>query len=521
MTRARQPPPGSPVVSRRLVLTGAFGACCAVAIASLPGGRSTAPPAAGPEAAAPSPSPAPRRVGAASRTSVPAATYDLVITGGRVIDPDTGADGLADVGIDGATIRAVSEGRLQGRATIDATGLVVAPGFIDILSYDPNPYGVPFKVADGVTTNLCMHGIDAEPGPWFAWWAAEPTLVHHGGAFDHAWARSTLGVGVHEAASPGQVDELRAAAEAAVAGGFLGVHLELEYTPGAGLPEVAAMATVAAVRGVPAFFHARHSDPVLPGTNAEALAEVLAVARATGAAVHLEHLTSTGGTGTMAASLASLQAARDDGVDVSACMYPYDSWATYAASTRFDPGWQERFGIGYGDLVVPGTGERLAPASFAAARRRNALVAALAIPEEDVRAGLRSPVLMLGSDGILEPGDNNHPRAAGTFARVLGRYVRDERLLGLTAALAKMTIQPARRLEGAAPAMRRKGRLQPGCDADITIFDPATVADRATLERPAQQSVGIPWVLVDGVVVKDPDGVRPDVRPGRPIRSGW
>jgi N-acyl-D-aspartate/D-glutamate deacylase len=126
---------------------------------------------------------------------------------------------------------------------------------------------------------------------------------------------------------------------------------------------------------------------------------------------------------------------------------------------------------------------------------------------------------MLGSDGILEPGDNNHPRAAGTFARVLGRYVRDERLIGLPAALAKMTISPARLLEGAAPALRRKGRLQVGCDADITVFDPATVADRATLERPAQASTGITWVLVDGVVVKDPDGVRDDARPGRALRS--
>jgi dihydroorotase len=221
----------------------------------------------------------------------------------------------------------------------------------------------------------------------------------------------------------------------------------------------------------------------------------------------------------MAESLATLQAARDEGLEVTGCLYPYDSWATYAASTRFDEGWQQRFGIDHGDLVVPGTSDRLTAATFAAARRDNALVAAMAIPEADVRAGLRSPLLMLGSDGILEPGDNNHPRAAGTFARVLGRYVRDERLIGLSAALAKMTISPARLLEGAAPALRRKGRLQVGCDADITVFDPATVADRATLERPAQASTGITWVLVDGVVVKDPDGVRDDARPGRALRS--
>jgi N-acyl-D-aspartate/D-glutamate deacylase len=512
----------SPVLPRRLLLTGAFGACCAAAIGALPraGTSTTAPttttPAAPTTALAPTTTAAP----AEPPTTVAAATHDLVITGGRVIDPDSGTDALMDVGIDGAAVTALSAERLRGRTTIDATGMVVAPGFIDLLSYDPNPYGVPFKVADGVTTNLCMHGINDEPGPWFAARLAEPTPVHHGGAFDHAWARSRLGVGVHERAGAAQVEALRWAAAAALAGGFIGVHLELEYTPGVALDEVVAMASVAAASRVPALFHARHSDPVPPGTNAEALAEVVAVARATGAAVHVEHLTSTGGTRTMAASLATLQAARDEGLDVTGDLYPYDSWATYAGSTRFDPGWQERFGIDHGDLVMPGTSARLTPATFAAARRDNALVAAMAIPEDDVRAGLRSPILMLGSDAILEPGDNNHPRAAGTFARVLGRYVRDERLIGLPAALAKMTIQPARRLEAGAPAMRRKGRLSVGADADITVFDPATVADRATLERPAQASTGITWVLVDGVVVRDPDGPRVDARPGRAIRSG-
>ncbi|MBA3302498.1 MAG: amidohydrolase family protein, partial [Acidimicrobiia bacterium] len=155
---------------------------------------------------------------------------------------------------------------------------------------------------------------------------------------------------------------------------------------------------------------------------------------------------------------------------------------------------------------------------FAQERGRNTLVAAMAIPEADVVAGLRSPFVMLGSDAVLEPGDNNHPRAAGTFSRVLGRYVRDEGVLDLASALAKMTILPARRLEAAAPAMARKGRLQVGADADITVFDPATVADRADLADPSQESVGIDWVLVGGQAVKTPDGLQRDVLPGRAVR---
>ena len=516
---------GKAVVDRRVLLVGGFGACCAALLSRLPGGGGgdgKRPVAVARQDPATTTTTAPAgEVAAPTTAAAPAPTFDVVLSGGRVIDPDTAFDEVADVGITGSTIAAIDRaGRLGGREVIDASGLVVAPGFIDLLSYDPNPYGVAFKVADGVTTNLCMHGVNDMPGSWFARWQAEPPIVHHGGAFDHAWARRTLGLGVHDSASPAQVEQLRSMADAAVSGGFMGVHLELEYTPGATREEALAMGAVAAARGVPAFFHARFSDPEPPGTNAEAVAEVLDVARATGAAVHLEHLTSTGGTRTMAASLAAMQAAKDEGIDVTGCLYPYDFWAAYAASTRFDDGWEQRFAIGPGDLVVPGTGERLTPATFLAARRSNTLVAAMAIPEEDVRAGLRSPLLLVGSDAIMEAGDNNHPRAAGTFARVLGHHVRDEGTLGLAAALAKMTIGPARRLEAGSAAMRNKGRLQVGCDADVTVFDPARIADRATLAEPAKASVGIEWVLVDGTIVKDPRGLREGVRPGRAIRSG-
>jgi N-acyl-D-aspartate/D-glutamate deacylase len=205
---------------------------------------------------------------------------------------------------------------------------------------------------------------------------------------------------------------------------------------------------------------------------------------------------------------------------VTACMYPYDFWATYLGSTRFAPGWQERFHISYDDLLVPGTGERLTEASFEREQGRNTLVAAMAIPEADVVAGLQSPFVMIGSDAVLQEGDNNHPRGAGCFCRVLGRYVRERRVLSLREALAKMTIFPAQRLAVGASAFARKGRLQVGADADITIFDPATVADRATIADPSRESVGVQWVLVGGQAVKTPDGLQRDVRPGRPIRQG-
>jgi len=320
---------------------------------------------------------------------------------------------------------------------------------------------------------------------------------------------------VGEAASADQLRQLRTMAEQGLDGGWVGVHMEPEYTPGAGRDEVLAMGEVASAAGTALYVHGRYSDDLPPGTNAETLQEILQTARATGAAVHVEHITSTGGTFTMEASLETLAAAREEGIDVTACMYPYTFWATTLGSARFSPGWQERFRLDVTDLVIPGTGERLTAETFPRAQRENQLVAAMgAIPEADVAAGLRSPFVMIGSDAILEEGDQNHPRAAGTFSRVLGRYVREEGILSLTDALAKMTILPATRLQTAAPAMARKGRLQAGADADITVFDPATVGDLATVDDPSQESVGIDWVLVAGQPVKTPEGLRRDVRPG-------
>lgn len=497
-------------VDRRKLLFGlGFGAVNLTLVRALPGAarRSSPVPPASVEAA---PAPPP-----------PGHRYDLVVAGGRVMDPASGFDGVADVGIDGATVAAIEpDGSLRGRHRIDASGLVVAPGFVDLLSYDPNPFGIWFKVADGVTTNLGMHGIDDEADPWLSRWSTEGCPTHFGGAFDDPWARDRLGVAPDRAATADQVTELAAQARAALEAGWLGIDIEPEYTPGIDQAEIDALGRVAAEAGVPLFFHARYSDVEPPGTNAEALEEVLGTARRTGAAVHVEHILSTGGTFSMAASLDTVDAAAASGLDVSACTYPYDYWATYLASARFDDGWQERFRIGYGDLQVAGTDEKLTARSFSRHREQNRLVVAYAIPEGDVRLALEHPLVMVGSDSILEPGANNHPRGAGAFARVLGRYVREERALSLMDALAKMTWLPVQRLQNRAPALRRKGRLQIGGDADITVFDPATVIDRATVTDPARESTGMEWVLVAGRVVKSPEGLQRQELPGTAIRYG-
>jgi len=509
---------------RRLLVAIAFGAANAAALAKLPRrrvGRGTSVGAASGDlgAAGTGPVEPPALAGA---EPAPGAdhTYELVIAGGRVIDPASGFDRVAHVGVDGGRITAVGPDPLRGRTTIDAMDRVVSPGFIDILSYEPNDYGIWFKVADGVTTNLGMHGINARATDFFSRFGAEGSPCHYGGAWDGPFARfDLLDIDPGDAATPEQLDALAADCRQGLADGWIGVDLEPEYTPAAGYEELRRMAAVAAEVGVPVFVHGRYSDDAPPGTNADTLAEIQQLARDTGCAVHVEHLVSTGGTFSMAESLATLTQAREvEGLDVTACMYPYDYWATYLASPRFADGWQERFRITYGDLVVAGTGERVTESTFGSLQEDNVLVAAFAIPEADVVTCLQAPFVMIGSDGILEPGDNNHPRAAGCFSRVLGRYVREQRTIGLVDALAKMTILPARRLEAAAPALARKGRIQRGADADLVVFDPETIEDRATVADPARKAAGIDWVLVLGQVVQGPDGQQhTDVRPGTPI----
>ena len=450
--------------------------------------------------------------------------FDVAITGGRVMDPDSGYDEIANVGIDGRTVTAITDAEIKGREEIDASGMVVAPGFIDLESYDPNPYGIWYKIADGVTTNLGMHGSNGEAGEWYARWTAVGSPAHFGGAFDDNWYRSRpdgFALGVGDEASPAQIEELAAAAERSLKEGYIGVEFSPEYAPGISYEEIVAVSEVAAEYNVPVFFHGRYSDPEPPGTNKQTMDEIINTARDTSAAVHVLHLPSTGGTFTMEESLGQIEAARDEGLEVTADAYPYNFWATYLGSERFAPGWQERFRIDYDDLVIPGEGVPLTEETFEIHQANNDLAAAYAIPEEDVRTALESEYVMIGSDAILEPGDNNHPRGAGTFARVLGKYVREEKVLSLMEGLSKMTIEPARLLEEQAPALQLKGRLQIGADADITIFDPETVIDRATVNDPSRYSKGMEWVLVVGKVVKDPEGLNKKMLPGEPIMSDF
>ena len=448
------------------------------------------------------------------------AEYDIVIVGGRVMDPASGTDMVGNVGIRDDKIAAISRDALRGRKTLDASGLVVAPGFIDILAGPPRRLeGQSFKIMDGVTTVLGMHGGPVDIPAWYAERGEAGSLTNYGTVIGHGSLRTAVGVtDRYAAATDEQIQQMVPLAERGIQQGAIGIGFGLEYVPGASRMETFELFRVAGRYDVPVHLHIRFSDPTPPGTNFEALEEVIAAAAISGASAQVVHINSTGGTWTMRQSLGLLEGARMRGIDVMADVYPYEAWSTGLSTSRFDPGFLENFRIDYGDIELVSTGERLTEATFNSYRAEgNVSVIAHAMPKDDIVAALQHPLVMVGSDGVINNG-RGHPRGSGTFARVLGRYVRDEGHISLMDGLRKMTIMPASRLEESAPMMRNKGRIKVGADADITVFDPSTIIDKGTFQNPAQFSEGVRHVLVNGVVVVENGSLREGAKPGRAIR---
>jgi dihydroorotase len=445
--------------------------------------------------------------------------YDVVLAHGRVLDPASGLDAVRYVGIRGGKIGAISENPLQGRTVVDVSGLVVAPGFIDLHSHGQTPENYRFKARDGVTTALEME-VGVAPVP--EWYRAREgqALINFGATSGHIPARMAV---MHDsgtllphdtakgAATPEQRRQIYDLVRRGLDDGALGIGMGIAYVPLATRAEILELFGLAAERKTVLYVHIRNGGPVEPGVI-DALQEVIADAASTGASLHVVHITSMGLRET-SLCLQMIAGARRSGLDVTTEMYPYTAGMTDLGSAVFDEGWQaKQGGIGFGDLQWALTGERLTAESFARYRRQGGMVAIHSIPEEVVRQAIADPLTMIASDGILDHG-KGHPRAAGTYARVLGRYVREQHALKLMEALRKMTVMPADRL-----GIRTKGRIAVGADADITVFDPARVMDRATFENPAQYSEGIEYVLVNGTLVVKSGELVDGVAPGLAVR---
>jgi len=454
-------------------------------------------------------------------TALSAQTYDIVLANGRVMDPESGLDAVRNIGISGHSIATISQRPLQGRTIIDAKGLVIAPGFIDLHSHGQDDENYRYKARDGVTTALELEVGVSPVAPWYA--AREgKALINFGATAGHIPARmlvmhDTGGLLPHdEAAHRAATVEEQHATEDLLRKGLdekaLGIGLGIAYVPTATHPEILNVIRIAADRKATVFVHMRSPGAIEPGSVTESLQEMIADAAITGASIHVVHITSmaNGQTGLM---LEMIAGARKRGVDITTEAYPYTAGETRLDSAIFDGNWQQQLGITYKDLQWVSTGERLTAETFAKYRKDGGFVILHSIPEEAARQAMASPDVIVASDGMIFNG-TGHPRGAGTYARVLGHYARDEKALTLMAALRKMTILPAGRLNS-----KLKGRIKIGADADITVFDAARVIDKATFEKPNQYSEGIPFVLVNGVLVVRDGKIVEGVKPGTGIKA--
>ena len=459
--------------------------------------------------------------------------YDIVFSGGRVMDPETGVDSVLNVGIRGNEIVALSAEPLAGEVEINAGGLVVAPGFIDLHAHGQTNRANEFQARDGVTTALELESGVGSPAAFLAARRGEGAILNFGATVSHMDARAfampgrraaleealaaagddaeareaeigrIASLARYDPVDPAGYDALREALRHGLAEGALGIGMAHQYYPGATRAEVLRVFELSAETGAPIYTHVR-------SMGVEAMQEVVANAVVTGAPLHIVHANSS--------SLWTIatEGAKSQGFDISTEVYPYTAASTGIQSAIFDRGWQENLRISYGDLQWQDTGERLTEESFQRYRTTGGTVIIHMMRPEWIREALSWDFVMVASDGMpYAPGA--HPRSAGTFLPFFGT-LRARRRAGFAHGSAGPDhLMPARRLEGMSRDMTRKGRLQVGFHADITVFDPERILDTATFEDDLSYSVGVEHVLVNGqFVVRDGKNV-PDARPGRAI----
>ena len=461
-----------------------------------------------------------------STAIVSAQQYDLVLEGGRVMNPETGLDAVRNVGIKDGRIARISTEALGGQRVVDAKGLVVAPGFIDLHQHSQDLASQRVKALDGVTTALELE-IGAPDVAQFLKSKEGHSLIHYGTSASQVAARSLAfgapqaneeilpksGPATDEHATSEQIEKIEDRLREELDAGGLAVGMGIQYTPGATRSEVIDIFRIAAERGLPVYTHIRSTGRNEPGSSIESIGEVIGAAAITGAPLHIVHINSSC-TSDAPECLAMIAGARARGLDVTTEAYPYIAGMTAINSAHFNPGWQQEMGISYGDLMLPETGERLTKERFDELHNSSTahFVIVFSNKQEAVDKVIPNPLVMIASDGL-----EGHPRNAGTYSRVLAQYVREKGTITLMDALRKMTLMPAEMLERSTSDARRKGRLQEGADADIVAFDAATISDRSTFEKPMEPSVGVRYLLVGGSLVVDEGKIVPDVFPGRAL----
>jgi Amidohydrolase family len=485
--------------------------------------------------------------------------YDLILRGGRVVDPDSGLDAVRDVGIAAGRIGAVAESLSAAQGPVlDVTGLIVAPGFIDLHSHCDSIPALRLQVMDGVTTALELEAGVVPVAQAYARAAAQGRPVHYG--FSASWAQARMAV-LADHAPDGSLDGfLRNIADPAwqrpagtaetgsikdllvaeLAAGALGIGILAAYAPALSPDEYLAVTDLAAAAGVATFSHVRDLIEFDPSAPVDGADELIRAALSSGAQVHFCHLHASCRRH-IERVLHSIEHARSEGARITTEAYPYGIGMTGIGAAFLDPAKLARRGLTPGSIRLASSGERLRTAGQLRELRESdpgALAFIENLREEDpaeyqlMLAALIFEDSAIASDAMpmtwngpqadpltwpIPPHAVTHPRTAGTFSRAIRLLHRDLKI-DLRDVLRRCSLLPAQILSGFVPAMREKGRIASGCDADITIFDLATIGDRATYTASLQTARGIEHVLVGGdFVVRDGELVT-GALPGKPVR---
>jgi dihydroorotase-like cyclic amidohydrolase len=471
------------------------------------------------------------------------------------MDPETGYDAVANVGINNGFITVITTDDIEGARTIDATGHVVAPGFIDFHSHGQEPYAFRLYARDGVTTAMDLEMGSYPIDEFYAYWEGKAP-INYGSGVSHAFARLQVldgldagGRSIYEGAiekafhdgqqwksklfDPKDGPTIMAAVEEGLKQGGLGISFPLGYYSVVGSPEVMAVAGLAKKYETFVTSHVRYLAQI-PPSGYLGMEEMLAVAEAHDLPLYLFHVPSNC-LGLTKQCLDLIDAARERGHKVVGEFYPYKYAGTYVDADYLKPGYQDRLGIQASDVIVTETGEPLTDDEFDRLRkedpRRDLLM--YTMKDEYIMEAMTRPGTVVGSDAmpyLFEDGmtgdwdkpfglGNGHARGAGTHAKIL-RMVRETKAISLMEAIRKMSHGPASFVEDYVPQFKNRGRVQEGAVADITIFDPETVTDNSTpkIGENSLPSTGIPYVIVNGTVVVDDSKVQ-RVAPGVAIRN--